>query len=81
MRDHESRLSVGTALLKLSAIREDIGDLRTRSSFLLEGVVGRPHQGARFDVFEAHFLAQALEFGKFVRMDKAVDRKMFGRWL
>jgi hypothetical protein len=42
---------------------------------LLEGVVGRANQWSRFDVFEAHLLAKALEFSEFVRVDALPGKK------
>ena len=48
---------------------------------MLEGVIGRTHQRASFDVFEAHSFAEDFEFCKFVRMDIADDGQMFARGL
>jgi hypothetical protein len=44
---------------------------------LIEGVVGRAHEGAGLNVFEAHGFAENFEFGEFVGVDVAEDREMF----
>ena len=49
--------------------------------FLFEGVIRGANQRAGFHVLESHLFAEALEFGEFIRMDVALDRQVFGRWL
>ena len=48
---------------------------------MVEGVVGRANERARFNMLETHLLAQNFKFGKFIRVDVANYREMFARRL
>ena len=48
---------------------------------LIESVVGRSNERARFNMLETHLLAQNLIFRKFIRVDVADYREMFARRL
>jgi len=48
---------------------------------LIEGVVGRSNERARFNMLETHPLAQNPIFRKFIRVDVANYREMFARRL
>lgn len=78
MLENDSQLSVGVTPIGLQKVKEDKWRLGSRGGFLLEGVIRRTHQGACFDVFESHLLAEPFELREFIRVNKSIDWQMFG---